>query len=167
MWFWRRQRPFQPDRQQFHGTLRPRKHRSCCGRNLQDLTQQLLFRVRVCSVRVARKSTSVFSGTRPVSLATVTTTIGPNLCACPSEFASVVEDGKPHCRIEMRGEAPIVNHAFKNDTGKLPRGRAVCCTCDAGHTVQGGVLGAPTVWNLQSRAPVPSGEVHIADLRQR
>ena len=30
----------------------------------------------------------------------------------------MAEDSKPHCRIEMCGVAPIVNHATKNDTGK-------------------------------------------------
>ena len=80
--------------------------------------------------------------------APVTLMIGANSCACPSGFVSVAGDGKPQCRIETCGVAPIVNH----DTDNLPRGRAVCYTCDAGHTVQGGVLDAPTEWTLNCDA---------------
>ena len=44
----------------------------------------------------------------------------------------------------MCGAAPIGNHAPRTTLAKLPHGRAIRYTLHAGHTVQDGVLDAPT-----------------------
>ena len=90
------------------------EHRgSCSWRSSQDLPEELLVKHKVVEGEHARCVLWLVASS----------------CACP-----------PHCRIETCG---VVSHASKNDIDKLPRGRAVCCTCDAGHTVQGGVLMHP------------------------
>ena len=81
---------------------------------------------------------------RLVPLAPVTTTLAPYSCTCPSGYESVEEGGKPRCRIVVCGVAPQVENAVRNDTGKIPHGHTVRYSCDVGHTIEDGVLDAPT-----------------------
>ena len=84
---------------------------------------------------------------------------GAHSCACPSGSVSVVEDVKPHCRRDMCGVAPVVNHATKNDTDKITA-LTRSATCDAGHTVQDVVLDAPTEWTVSCDAGGAFRAVH-------
>ena len=74
----------------------------------------------------------------------------------------MAEDGKSHCRIEMFGAAPIGTHAMppRRTLAKLPHGRAVRYTYEAGHPVQDRVLGAPMVFSASCDAVAASSAVH-------
>ena len=69
------------------------------------------------------------------------------------------EDGKLFCRIVECGVAPEVKYALRNDTGKIPYGHMVHYSCDAGHTIEEGVLDATTQWTLSCDAGGAFGAV--------
>ena len=132
-WFWRVQGSSQSDMPHI-----PRVPH-VCDVNLGART--------VSGTRVLRVTVAVaFSGVIPrLALLAFVTKMRCQLCFCPCGFVSAAEDGKSFCRIEMCGVAPIGTMLPRTTLATLPHARAGRRTCDAGHTVQDGVLDAPTM----------------------
>ena len=56
-----------------------------------------------------------------------------------------------------------MQHALRNNTGKIPYGDTVHFSCDVGHTIEDGMLDAPTLWTVSCDADGAFGAGHTAN----